>query len=299
MLYGSLVADALALGAHWTYEQEELTRDFGRVTDYLAPRADSYHPTKRAGEQTHYGDQTLVLMESVEEAGGEPALPIFAARWRGMWAGYGDYFDHATKETLANLERGVPAGEAASDSNELGGAARTAPLLVALSGAPVEEAVAAARTQTALTHGAPLAGDAAEFLTRACWALLAGAEIAAALATAGADGSYAELDAAALLARVAATDGQELGVAAETLGLSCPTPKALPTTMLLLRRDLNLEEGLIDNVMVGGDNAARGLALGMVLGARHGRAAIPERWIKGLIAGSRVEAYLERMAPKP
>ena len=54
LLYGSFIADALALGAHWIYDQEELRRDFGRVTDFLDPREDSYHPSKKRGQQTHY-----------------------------------------------------------------------------------------------------------------------------------------------------------------------------------------------------------------------------------------------------
>ena len=64
LLYGSFVADALALGVH--YKRAELRRDFGRVTDYLDPREESYHPSKKRGEQTHYGDQALTLMESIK-----------------------------------------------------------------------------------------------------------------------------------------------------------------------------------------------------------------------------------------
>ena len=51
-----------------------------------------------------------------------------------MWDGYPDYFDQATKETLKHLNAGTPAKEAASKSNELGGAARIAPLLALMSG---------------------------------------------------------------------------------------------------------------------------------------------------------------------
>jgi ADP-ribosylglycohydrolase len=143
LLYGSFIADALALGAHWIYDQEEMRRDFGRVTHFLDPREDSYHRSKKRGEQTHYGDQALTLMESIKSRG-RFDVSGFAQDWSRMWDGYPDYFDQATKETLKHLNAGTPAKEAASNSNELGGAARIAPLLVLMSGGSVESAVAAA-----------------------------------------------------------------------------------------------------------------------------------------------------------
>ncbi|MGB8166994.1 MAG: ADP-ribosylglycohydrolase family protein [Chthoniobacteraceae bacterium] len=131
LLSGSLVGDALALGAHWIYDQQELLRDCGRVVDFLDPREDSYHPTKQAGEQTHYGDQELRVMDSIASHGGFE-LHDFAKDWERLWDGYGDYIDHATKDTLAHLSAGRPATEPGSTSNELGGAARIAPLLACL-----------------------------------------------------------------------------------------------------------------------------------------------------------------------
>jgi ADP-ribosylglycohydrolase len=192
LLYGSFIADALALGAHWIYDQEELRRDFGRVTEFLDPREDSYHPSKKRGQQTHYGDQALTLMESIKSRG-RFDVSGFAQDWSRMWDGYSDYVDQATKQTLQHLNAGTPAKEAASKSNELGGAARIAPLLTLMSGDSVESAVAAARAQTALTHGSHIAGDAAEFLTRIVFALLAGAELRASIEQA-ASATYYELD---------------------------------------------------------------------------------------------------------
>jgi ADP-ribosylglycohydrolase len=291
LLYGSLAGDALALGAHWIYDQEALRRDFGRVTDYLDPRAGSYHPGKKRGQQTHYGDQTITLMGSLASADGFD-FDRFARDWRQMWNGYPDYFDHATKETLAKLGEGTPPREAASPSNELGGAARMAPLLAAMAGEPVEAVVAAARAQTGLTHGSQIAGDAAEFLARLVWALLADAGMEAAIGQAAAV-SYAALDLPEIRQRVAATRKVGIAAAAKSLGLACPTAQALPAVLMLLDRcGDDFEDALIENTMAGGDNAARGLALGMVLGAEVGKAGIPERWLVQLEAAPRVEAFL-------
>jgi ADP-ribosylglycohydrolase len=49
---------------------------------------------------------------------------------------------------------------------------------------------------------------------------------------------------------------------------------------------------LVENVMVGGDSAARGLVLGMILGAHHGVGAIRNDWMDGLVARRRVWDFL-------
>jgi ADP-ribosylglycohydrolase len=42
VLYGLFIGDALAMPVHWYYDRRALLEDYGRVTDYLAPRA--FHP---------------------------------------------------------------------------------------------------------------------------------------------------------------------------------------------------------------------------------------------------------------
>lgn len=287
LLYGSLVGDALALGAHWIYDQEQLLHDCGRMTEYRDPLPGSYHPHKKLGQQTHYGDQLLTLLNSLQAHGGWNAK-AFATDWQRMWDGYPDYLDHATKETLANL----PAGGPASSSEELGGAGRIAPLLALLAGEPVDSAVAAAREQTALTHGSAIAADAAEFLTRLTFGYLRGEDSAI-------GAHYDLLDPKMLLERVESTRSMTVSAAAKTLGLACPAPQALPTVVMLVERCGNdLEDAMIENVMAGGDNAARGIALGMLLGAKHGRSAIPERWLRELEAAPRVEQFLASLGSR-
>jgi len=45
--------------------------------------------------------------------------------------------------------------------------------------------------------------------------------------------------------------------------------------------------------MAGGDSAARGIVLGLILGAAHGRRAVPARWTAALRAQSQAEAFLK------
>ena len=53
--------------------------------------------------------------------------------WLGMWPDYNDYVDGASKATLANVQNQTDKTQGGSDSVEIAGPARIAPLLVYLS----------------------------------------------------------------------------------------------------------------------------------------------------------------------
>ena len=105
LLFGSFTADALSLGVHWVYNTAELSQKFGYVDSFHAPGADSYHPKKQAGEQSHVGDQALCLVNTLSRDKKWTAK-VFMSDWVAMWNDYQDYFDHATKSTLENAKNG-------------------------------------------------------------------------------------------------------------------------------------------------------------------------------------------------
>lgn len=293
LLYGALAGDSLALAAHWIYDQCEIVQRFGRVTELQAPPEKGYHPGKERGAQTHYGDQTLILLESLEACGGNFVMEDFARRWRHFWDESKAYRDHATQDTLANLEKGTGLTHAGSHSTELGGVARIAPLLAALRNEDPPMILAAARAQTALTHATPAVVEAAEYIARTVFLLMRGVSISSALQMSAAV-PYKALPAERYLQQAEAVRDLSTAEAVAKLGQSCPLDKALPAVFaILLRHGDNLETALIENVMAGGDSAARALVLGIILGAAHGRRAIPERWIGSLRARPQVEAFLK------
>jgi ADP-ribosylglycohydrolase len=61
---------------------------------------------------------------------------------------------------------------------------------------------------------------------------------------------------------------------------------------LITKYEDNFKQAMIANVMAGGDSAARGMLTGMVLGAYHGLAGIPEPWLAGLKGIDRINAFL-------
>lgn len=61
---------------------------------------------KKAGDFTHYGDQTLLLLETLARDGGfDPRR--FESRWQHFFDSYKGYFDKATKATFNSLNRFV------------------------------------------------------------------------------------------------------------------------------------------------------------------------------------------------
>lgn len=264
----SLHGDAIALGPHWIYEPEDIARRFGKITEPTDPPSDLYHAGKKKGDQTHYGDQTLCLLHSIRDNGGKFDPAHFAVRWRAMWDGYGDYFDKATKQTLAALDEGVPWEKAGSDSTELGGAARLGALLTSDAVENEESLVAASRAQTGITHRSEISLATAEFLARAVYRRLHGMPLGEALDSATANSQGADfagwLAQAGNLAESGASGAE---IVAQT-GASCGIPQALPATMALaLRHGKGTPlAALCENAAAGGDSAARGLVLGLLLG---------------------------------
>lgn len=296
ILLTSLIADALALGAHWIYSQREIAGKFGRTTDYAAP-ATSYHPGKQAGDFTHYGDQTMVLLRSLAAHGGFD-LAEFARDWRGFWENptTAAYRDGATKSTLENLRAGRPPERAASSSNDISGAARVAPLLL-LKWDSTDALLAAVRAQTAFTHGDPAVVEAAEFFARVTLAVQAGTAISAALNSVAALPHWKDIPADWFISASHSNASAESDSgAAKAHGLTCHIPEAFPAIChLLLRHPDDVVTALTVNVEAGGDSAARGMIMGMIYGARPNAAPLPAEWLSGLRARDEIEQLTHRI----
>ena len=77
-------------------------------------------------------------------------------------------------------------------------------------------------------------------------------------------------------------------------GQACSVEVALPGVVHIIARYTDDFEGaLVENIMAGGDSAARGIPAAMILGAHHGLEAIPGKWLDGLASRERVEQFLK------
>jgi ADP-ribosylglycohydrolase len=277
MVMGSFVADSLALGAHWIYDTAVIDNTIGKVDGLLPPPADGFHPTKKRGEFTHYGDQTMVLLACLAEKGFE--ISRFAQDWRSFFSDYTDNFRQGAQRT-------------GSSSTDLGGAVRIAPLVYALQNDP-DAMVAAVREQTAMTHGTDPVIRAAEFLARVTHRVLSGQRPQEAVESQYKQG-FNRGDFGQWIEDGLASTGLRTRETVKAFGQHCAVSAALPAVVhLVCTYEADLESALVENVMAGGDSAARGMAAGMILGAAAGFEAIPERWIADLVAKERIGNLLD------
>jgi ADP-ribosylglycohydrolase len=287
---GAFVADALSLGVHWVYNTGVIDKKFGRVEQYYDPLT-TFHEGKKAGDFTHYGDQMLLLLESVSGGGGFDAHR-FAEKWRTFFADYDGYFDKATKATLANMDAGKGLTDSASNSDDLAGASRMA-ALVPVHHDNLEQLIDAARKQTRITHNDERVVASADFFAHCVYAVLGGepprSSMENTLRAHFADSPIASLVATGLRSR-----DRDTREAIADFGQMCSVEAGLPGAVHLIARHADdFKTAMVENVMAGGDSSARGMIAGMVLGAAHGLSAIPEAWRTGMTASKQIAAFLD------
>jgi len=289
-LWGSFVADALSMGPHWVYDIDKLRESYGSITGYTHPTVMDYHAGREPGELTHLGDQALLLLESIQQRG-DFDRDGWAADWREYFESYEGYFDAATKQTLRHLQAGDPVETAGSDSTELAGATRIAAVVYRYWDDPARM-MQAAIEQTDVTHHTGIIVDCAAFIVHAIEAINAGERPVAALRVAVTAQDYDELPASEWVEQGIAAAGRVSTEAIGEFGRACDVRFSFPSTaQLVARYEDDFRGALIANVEAGGDSAARGLMLGLILGAYHGSAAIPADWITGLAAQDRIANF--------
>lgn len=286
MLWGSLIADSLALGAHWIYDQARIRTEYGLVEELLPPGT-NYHLGKTAGDFTHYGDQTIWLLDSLDRNKGWNR-DRFYLEWKVKMGTYEGYHDHATHETYDRMMAGeYPAG---SLSTELAGAVRIAPLIYFYYNDPhlLEYVV----EETEMTHRTGKVKEASVFLAKVVCQVLNGVPPVEAM-----EKELSDLSEESLIAEMVAKGLKERSLKANDVilnfGQSCDISHALPASIYLIR---NFEESyplaMEANVMAGGDSAARGMFVGMVLGAHYGIDGIPVNWLNALRGKEIIETYI-------
>ena len=296
MVLASFAADALSLGVHWIYNTNVIDKKWGRVENYIKPERPTYHPTKDLGELTHYGDQTLVLLNSITQNAGFD-LKKFAADWQHFFKGYEGYLDTATKKTLENFKTGSEPRTAGSDSDDFAGAARIAPLAYYYR-TDLAQLLDSAKAQTALTHNNQKVIDSAAFSGQIAFEVLNGARPVAAIQEASSQGFNHPPFSKWIEAGLQSIE-KDTRQAILDFGQMCEIDAAFPCVIhLIAKYEDDLKAALIENVMAGGDSAGRGLAVGMILGAHLGIESIPSEWLSGLKSYRRIMDCLEQIDQK-
>jgi ADP-ribosylglycohydrolase len=306
-VWGQFVGDAAALGTHWIYDLSELSAKFpGGIFGFEAPAAGHYHQSKKPGDQTHYGDGALVLLESMAEHGGfDPSA--FGNRFVETFGSseYHDYLDQATQGTLKNYKRFSESNspgdydfQQGADDAEPATASRLAAFVVRYRRDPNLPATIESLTRVCQNNRRAIAYM--KFHGLLLVELFLGRDLPDALENTivriGPLTPQLSTELREQTQRALAKTGKEVTEATSEFGQACPLTQSFPSALhAFLRHSNDFETAIQANLRAGGDNAGRGAMLGSWLGAYLGVDAIPGEWRTRLTAAPRISAALEKI----
>ena len=287
LVYGAFLADSYALGGHWIYDQDELASSSLDLNSLNAPLCE-YHPGKKAGDFSHYGDQALWLLESLALEG-EFSLASYGLRWKEYMGEYRGYIDGAAKDTYKALKSGKNFYECGSSSKDISVIGRIAPLVYIYSDdkAKLLEAV---RLHTSFTHSKSLE-ESAIFFASVCFEVLHGKTIATAIDK-EAENSTDEIKRYVILAKKSLQLPSK--EALKELGISCSIHGAFPSVVhLLLNYSEDFSKAMRVNLLSGGDSCARGMIVGMILGAWLGMDGLDKKLLSKMSHYQQIKKHLK------
>ena len=314
-LFGLWIGDALAMPVHWYYNRQALYRDYGWVTDYMAPHnphPDSilwrsgyqapnargeilhdqapywgqkgihYHQFLRAGENTLTVKLCHLLIESLNACGGYDAddyLYKYIAFMTTPGNHRDTYIEECHRNFFANYARGRAPRKCGAIEKHIGGLVGIIPIVAYYSRQP-DKAREAATTHLALTHPGRKMETAGLLVIEILLKVLDGIGLRA-----------------AILEEIKAQHNPLLGhpfkkwlgepddgVIGPRFSTACYVEDAVPAVVYLsLKYHDQPQKALVANTNLGGDNVARGAVLGSLLGAACGMERFPQRWVDGLV----------------
>jgi ADP-ribosylglycohydrolase len=304
-IWGQFVGDAAALGTHWIYDLDELGRKFpGGVSGFEQPQEGHYHFPRQPGDQTHYGDGALVLLESIADRG-RFEVKDFGRRFvetfqPGVYSGY---VDRATKDTLENYSRFIEYNpktefnfQNGAEDDQLGTAARLASLVVRHCRDP--DLLSLVESATRVSQNNPTAIACMKFNALLLLELFEGKEVPAAVRNVEEQVGLMELGPEVCKQSQAAREADQEEVVKATLafGQSCPLEHSFPSAhQAFLKYSDDFETSILATIRAGGDSAGRAAMLGAWLGAHLGLAAIPEQWCRRLRYAERISIAVEKI----
>lgn len=134
-ILGALVADAATMGLHWLYSQKRILEVAPQAPEFRAPEEGDYagdvgyfaHSGKTPGDFSHYGEQMLAMLESLQKTGGSYSKASYQEAFRERF-GYGGtfvgYIDRPTRQTLDRIYADENAALNAVNAIPFEGAAR-------------------------------------------------------------------------------------------------------------------------------------------------------------------------------
>jgi len=322
--FSAIVGDALCLGSHYEYDATKIYKAYGNkpIERYMSPGEmmggethgigwgqRNYHPGKKAGGTTDYGDYNILVLEHLA-AISDKVRPFNVANIIPHWKkrlenGWGSWICTMTKETYAQIAQGVPVENLGGISNAM--AIRH---VAAHAYYDTEAEMVDVARKSMFTHRSAEALSGGEFFARVTHRVINGEKPADAIEMVAVQmGGFIEQKVAQALAKYKEEADENSALHKEQfsddlaltsmarlwdigrsepikVGKASPTEGTLPGAVYFILKYADKEDGLINalkaNAMVGGDNASRSIAIGMVLGAYEGIDALPKDLLESL-----------------
>ena len=322
--YGAIVGDALCLGSHYEYDAQKIYKAYGEkpIEKFMSPGEmmggqthgigwgeRNYHPGKKAGGTTDYGDYNILVLEHLAQIA-EPKrafevsaiLPHWMNRFENNW---GSWICTMTKETYGQVKQNVPVEHLGGISNAM--AIRH---VAGYAYYDSEEEIADLARKTMFTHKSEEALSGGEFFARVTHRVINGEHPRDAIENVAVTMSgFIQGKVAQAIAKVKEVEDENSALSKEKfaddlaitsmarlwdigrsepirVGKASPTEGTLPASVYLILKYVDdenaLNKAIQANAMVGGDNASRSIAIGMVLGAYRGISAINKEWLESL-----------------
>ena len=318
--FAALVGDALCLGSHYEYDAEKIYKAYGEksIEKFMSPGEmmggqthgigwgeRNYHPGKKAGGTTDYGDYNILVLEHLA-ATADPQREFDVAALIPHWMNrltnnWGSWICTMTRETFEQVQAGKSVDQLGGISNAM--AIRH---VAAHAYYDDEETLAAVARKAMFTHTSEEALSGGEFFARVTHRVIHGVHprdamelvavqmspfIASKVSQAidkyqEATNQDTKLSQEQFVDDLAITSMARLWDIGRSepvrVGKASPTEGTLPGAVYFILKYADQEDGLKKalqaNTMVGGDNASRAIAIGMVLGAHMGINAVPQEW---------------------
>jgi len=312
--FGALVADGLSLGSHYEYDAPKIKKAYGgMISKYMAPGemmggethgigwgSKNFHPGTVAGDQTDYGEYNVLILEHLANVADTPGpfdLAALIPTWqRRLSTDWKQWICTQTKQTWQQLSQGTPL-------HKLGGRSNAMALRYASAFAyyDSEDAIVDAARKSMFTHQEHTAHLGGEFFARVTFRVIHQAlspreaieQVAlemdpwiqqkvqqAVKKVAEATNPQEPLSSEEFVDDLALTSMARLWDVGKSepikVGKASPTEGTLPGAIYFILKYNHLIDAAKANSMVGGDNASRSIAIGMVLGGAQGVGVIPE-----------------------
>ncbi len=282
----------------------------------------NYHPGKQAGGTTDYGDYNILILEHLAQMGSpakEFSVDELIPHWKKrLENGWGSWICTMTKTTYEQVRVGV-------ETRYLGGPSNAMALrhVAAHAYYDDEDVLADVARKAMFTHKEASALGGGEFFARVTHRVINGETPQDAIENVAISmGGFFESKTAQAIAKYKeATDTStelsqeqfvdDLAITSMArlwdigrsepirVGKASPTEGTLPGSIYFILKYANEEDGLNRalqaNAMVGGDNASRAIAIGMVLGAYFGINELNQEWKNNLEQNEYCEDLLSQL----